>query len=230
MNKRYKVIQEMLEAFARFEETVANDEGMTFDNFLAHATQAAGHQSVLAWRQVAGSQEPQVMQRANKKEESIAILVAYLYRYAKVYVKKALEGSVLQSIDDFSYLIILLTHESLSKTELITKSVHEKTSGMEIIKRLVRLGLMTQYDDAHDKRSQRVAISPMGRGVLFAVLDRMGNVSTLMSGNLSDAEKNTLIHLLKKLDHFHYDIFTTDRNEALETIVATHVGDGTAPK
>jgi hypothetical protein len=52
-----------------------------------------------------------------------------MYRYAKGYIKKALQESIIQTPDEFSFLITLMTFESLTKTELINKQVIEKTSG-----------------------------------------------------------------------------------------------------
>ena len=120
-------------------------------------------------------------------------------------------------------MIILLTHDSLSKTELINKNVHEKTTGMEIIKRLLRMGLISQFDDDLDKRSQRVAITEKGKYTIFSILDKMEDVSKIVSGNLSDLEKHTLKQLLEKLDHFHYDIFINDRQTELSDIIASRV-------
>lgn len=223
MSSRYEVIKQFLDVFAVYEKTATSDAELTFDNFLGYALEHSSSQSALAHRKVAGELGGEVLQQKNKKEDSIAILVAYLYRYAKHYVKKALHDSPLQSIDDFSYLIVLLTHESLSKTELINKNVHEKTTGMEIIKRMVKNGLMIQYDDADDRRSQRVAISPQGRAVVFSIIGNMGDVSKIMSANLTDNEKSLLIYLLKKLDHFHFDVFTHERNESLQGIIQSRL-------
>jgi hypothetical protein len=66
-------------------------------------------------------------------------LVTLLFRYAKGYIKKALQDSIIQTADEFAFNLI--TFESLTKTELISKQVMEKTSGVEVIKRLVGQGL-----------------------------------------------------------------------------------------
>ena len=54
----------------------------------------------------------------------------------------------------------------ISKSELIQKQVMEKTSGTEIINRMIKMGLIESFNDETDKRSVRViriseqAISP----------------------------------------------------------------------
>ncbi len=222
MNSRYEILKRLMDSFSDYDNSVASPEQMTFEGFIEFVSHP-NDPSVGINRKLNGKNEPDLQKRGGAKETSIAILVTYLYRYAKLYTKKALHGSEIESPDEFSFLIILLTHDSLSKTELINKNVHEKTTGMEIIKRLLRMGLITQFDDDIDKRSQRIAITDHGRRTIFSVLDKMEVVSKLVSGNLSELEKHTLKQLLEKLDHFHHDIFINDRQTDLAEIIASRM-------
>lgn len=141
----------------------------------------------------------------------IAKLVIFLYRYAKIYIKKALEGSQLQTADEFVYLTALLNRPGLSKMELIEMSIHEKTSGMEIIKRLLARGLAVQHDHTHDRRSKCLYLTEAGRAALFPVFGPMLQVGQLVGGNLSGPEKEQLAALLQKLDTFHKPIYQHER-------------------
>lgn len=154
-----------------------------------------------------------------KTETTIARMVTYLYRYARGYTKKALEGSPLQSADEFGYLATLLSFDQLRKSELIAKNIHEKPTGTEIINRLLKQGLIEQLDDPTDKRSKLVRITPQGKGVIFAAFARLGRVSDLIGGELSAHEKQHLLHLLQKLDNFHYHLFTHQKQETLDSLV-----------
>jgi MarR family transcriptional regulator, lower aerobic nicotinate degradation pathway regulator len=136
----------------------------------------------------------------------LGTLVSLMYRYVKIYAKRAMENSPLNNVDDFSYLIILLAHGAMSKTELISHNAHEKTTGMEIIKRLTKSGFLEQTAAPTDGRSQFVSISAAGQQVLFPLLMEMKKVSTIANGNLTEDELKTLIHLLHKLETFHKDI------------------------
>ncbi len=187
----------------------------TFTDFLAERAP----EPAKPMRRMGGPNEPAMQREGEKKETSIAILVTFIYRYAKVYARKVLGDSPISTLDDFAYLITLLTHHSLSKSELIQHQVHEKTTGMEILKRLLRQGLICQFDDTEDRRSQRVAITSQGRMAVFSVLQQLDGVTTLMTGNLNTQEKETLYGILSKLDHFHYDIFTHDKSLSMEEIL-----------
>jgi DNA-binding MarR family transcriptional regulator len=222
MNNRYEILKRLIDSFDEYDNAGSGGGELTFEGFIEFVSHPQGTSMGLQ-RKVGGDSHPEVARRGETKETSIAILVTYLYRYSKLYTKKALQGSDIQSPDEFSFLIILLTHDSLSKTELINKNVHEKTTGMEIIKRLVRTGLIAQFDNDADKRSQRVAITDKGRYAIFSVLDKMEAVSKIVSGNLSELEKHTLKHLLEKLDHFHYDIFLNERQSDLADLITSRI-------
>jgi hypothetical protein len=47
----------------------------------------------------------------------------------------------------------------------------------------------------------------------------MGLASKVVVGNLNETETNTLAYLLKKLDHFHNDIYLNKRNSDLKDLL-----------
>jgi len=222
MQSKYLLIKQLVDKVAEYELAVKSPEEMNLESF-THFLSQPDNTDYFKKRNLSGSLEMEVQEKGNSQETTIAILVTFIYRYAKLYAKKVLQNSSISTLDDFSYLILLLTHESLSKTELIQKNVHEKTTGMEIIKRLIKLNLIYQFDDTNDKRSQRVAITEQGRFAIFSILNKLEDVSTIMTGNLSELEKNNLGAILKKLDHFHFDIFMNDRNKTLPEIIKSKI-------
>jgi DNA-binding MarR family transcriptional regulator len=157
-------------------------------------------------------------------ESIIAKLVIFMYRYAKGYLKKALEGTALQTADEFVYLTALLHRPGLTKMELIELNLHEKTSGMEIIKRLLARGLVQQQEGESDRRSKQLYITEIGRTVLLPIFERMHQVSQLVSGNLASEEKEHLVGLLHKLNDFHHPIFANEKSASWEEIFAKYVG------
>jgi DNA-binding MarR family transcriptional regulator len=137
----------------------------------------------------------------------ISKLIVYMYRYAKLYIKKALDGTDLQSMDDFGYMVSLLQYEPMNKTELIQQNRQEKPTGMEIIKRLVRLGYIEETAHEDDRRSKVLRVSEKGRQVLGGLYVNMDKISRLILGNLNGVEQQQLVMMLQKLDDFHLPIF-----------------------
>jgi DNA-binding MarR family transcriptional regulator len=153
-----------------------------------------------------GESEHIAQEFAFQIDNNIARLLLFMSRYAKSYIKKALEDTPLQTAEDFTCLAILLTHDDLSKTELISHNIQEKTSGSVVINRLISLGLIKQWDNKEDKRGKRISITEEGRAMLYRIFEHTNHVGKIVTGKLSMEEKLTLQYLLQKLENFHYPI------------------------
>jgi MarR family transcriptional regulator, lower aerobic nicotinate degradation pathway regulator len=160
----------------------------------------------------------------NAKDVNLSILIGTLFRYVKNYSKKVFENSQVQTIDEFTYLAILMNYGSMSKSELISRNVHEKTTGMEIIRRLIKYDFITQTDDLNDKRSQIITITEKGKVEIFQLFHEMSKVSTIVSGDLSAQEKMILSYLLQKLDIFHRNIYDNEKREDLDFLMGKYFG------
>ncbi len=152
-----------------------------------------------------GDSDSAALDIAYQLDNNIGRLFVFMSRYAKSYIKKALEGTPLQTAEDFTALAILLTHTHLSKSELISHNLQEKTSGTEVIRRLIAAGLVHQWDDAKDKRSKHIAITNEGKELLYEVFVQTNYVGKVITGKLTIAEKFTLQYLLNKLENFHLE-------------------------
>jgi DNA-binding MarR family transcriptional regulator len=213
-----EIITELIEEMYKFDAELKGEQSFTLTDFAGYLNSKMVEGNAFK-RKIGGNEEGRELANYNSRTTDITILLVLMNRYAKSYVKKALAGKIIQTGDEFSFLITLLTFESLTKTELINKQVIEKTSGTEIIKRLLNQELITEFDDPNDKRSVRVAITPKGRTEILSILPGMSVVSNIVKGNLTDAEISTLSYLLKKLDFYHNDIFQNKRNYSLEELV-----------
>ncbi|MBN2615241.1 MAG: winged helix-turn-helix transcriptional regulator [Bacteroidales bacterium] len=161
--------------------------------------------------------------KAIPQVEFSAILTR-LYRFANRYLKQVFKDSHFKSIDEFGFLATLLKEGPLTKTELINKHLMEITTGVEIIKRLVKKGLITETDDASDKRSKIVVLTGEGKKELFSAFNRMYEVSLLITGNLNPEELKSGIEMMTKLGDFHQTIFEKDKNTELTELYSKYLG------
>lgn len=199
---QYELLKNLLEKVESYEKqrplehiTLAD-----FAQWLAHDIQQNDAQYTTSAPSV--SEEP---------SDSIGALVGRLFRYAKTYSKFALKDTPLQTVDEFVYLVTLAHRGSMTKSELIEHNIQERTTGIEIIKRLVRANWILEQDDPEDRRSRRLTLTPEGAQVLRGVFGNMQGISKIVIGNLNRAEQWQLINLLNRLDHFHHEIFTQER-------------------
>ena len=212
---KYELVKQTILLIEQFEQETGRPEAQNLVNFAAWLNQT------LLDKKIGDPGRAAQMMTAHETVDSVlSKMIAYLYRYSRSYSKKTLEHSPLVTADDFAYLAVLNARGNLTKTELIELNIHEKTTGTEIIKRLLNSGLVEQRDDEADKRSKRLTLTARGRGVLFASFPGMGQVATLTAGNLSESEKMQLLYLLNKLHLFHNTIHKECRDDSLEEIIA----------
>lgn len=169
--------------------------------------------------------EPSAEIISSKEEKSgmtpdniLTILLTFLFRYAKHYTKKALEGSPLSTLDDFTFLLTLKYQGSMTKSELTNQHMLEITSGIEILKRLSKQGFIATFSDPNDGRSKQVAITEQGLEVVDHAMVNMEKVSKIVAGNLGPAELAQLLPLLTHLHGFHAEIYKEDKKSELGEI------------
>lgn len=161
------------------------------------------------------------------KTQSIEVVlsrqISILYKFAKHYSKKILQKTELSSLDEFGFLAALATKRNFSKSELINFNLMEMTSGIEIIKRLLRRAFIEEFPDPNDKRAKRLKITQEGLNLIVSVFNDMNKVSFIVSGNLSEFEKHQLSSILTKLENFHFEVHNNDKSSDVKTIVDKYI-------
>lgn len=206
-----KILVNQLEIY----EAVESDkENLSLDKFIASMQQSVSLESFQ--NNLIDNTPKNPQSRALSIERIIAQHFLILFRYIKFYSKIAFADLPIKTLDEFSILATTLQNGSITKTDLIKKNILEKSSGIEIIKRLLKAGYLVQTDNPEDQRSQLISLSEAGRNVLFSTFGKMETLGIIASGELNKIEKEQLIILLKKLDNFHFDNYHNKANESLE--------------
>ncbi len=141
-----------------------------------------------------------------------------LFRFAKLYIKKAFDNTSFKTIDEYGFLASLYKDKSLLKSELIQQHLLEISSGSEIIKRLIKSGLVREYADKNDKRARRITLTEKGEQEITMAFKEMFMVSEIVIGNLTEEELNNSLAVFRKLIYFHKHIHDEDKNFSLEEI------------
>ena len=217
--KTKKILIELIELLDEFEsEREVVGQEMNMSDFLGFLNSKNRYENIKT-KQLKGDYAGYKYEETDGPVTDISILIVLMFRYAKGYIKKALRDSAIKTADEFSFLMTLMTYDSLSKSELIQKQVMEKTSGTEIINRMIKMGLIESFNDESDKRSVRVKMTPAGRMEIIKILPEMQKVSKIVTGNLNETEKNTMAYMLRKLEHYHNDIFMNKKDSELEELI-----------
>ncbi len=146
----------------------------------------------------------------------IAMYVSHMSRYADFYARRVFKSSDIYSLDDWAVLVSLYPDGTGKKTDVIRGCIMEKSSGNEVLKRLLRQELIAEMPNPDDHRSKLIRLTDAGRAAFESVGPGIRNLADLVVGDLTEQEKSDLLAMLFKLQRFHQPIFETADDEALE--------------
>lgn len=153
----------------------------------------------------------------------ISALLTRMNRFASFYTKKAFHGLEITNAQEFGILACVQGLGTPTKTEVAHFNLLEKTTGTEMMKRLIKLGFIEEFDDENDKRSKRVKITPSGNAVMETAVLQLWELSEIVVGNLSDEQKHHLASMLEELNDFHSSIYFNDSALPLGEIITKNV-------
>jgi hypothetical protein len=159
-------------------------------------------------------------------QSQMAGLLLRMGKFATHYSKKALKDSALNNTEDWFYLIGLIDGKTPKKSEYIHGMLSEFPSGIEVINRLLKLGMIEEIADPTDKRSKRIKITQTGLGLLYATLPKMNKIGDMAFDKLDTIEKSILLNLLKKLETHHNMHYKEVKELGFEGAYGVLVGSG----
>ena len=138
--------------------------------------------------------------------------------FTSFYWKKALENTALSSSEDFAYLAATTELGNPTKSELIQYCISEFPTGIEVIKRLVKKGFLTEYPDAYDKRSKRIEITPQGLETLRTLAGKIFRIGDVLFDSITEPEKEIILQILSKMEKAHSQKYVERRKQTIDEI------------
>ena len=213
-----ELLKALIDKLSHYEAQAEDKNALSIEGFAASLNPA--NDLELLKNSIIGKTNPEILKSphhiANNIERVIAQHILLLYRYIKFYAKTAFAESNIRTMEEFSFLINVMQHERITKTDLIRKNIIEKSSGIEIINRLIKSKMFIQVDNPEDQRSHLIQLTDYGKSELFMIFGKMNTLGKIATGSLNDSEKEQLALMLKKLDHFHYENYNNKELKVLE--------------
>ncbi|MBF6659097.1 MarR family winged helix-turn-helix transcriptional regulator [Flavobacterium columnare] len=151
-------------------------------------------------------------------ENEIAKQVILLGRFSKQMIRRGLKDFPQLANEEFTYLYRIIDEESLTKMQLIERNAHEKQTGIEIIKRLVKNLLLEEFPDKKDKRITRLRVTQKGKYFFNESVEDVTQIARILSAKLDEEEKKNLLSLLKKLNEFHFNVYHNHKDSSIDQI------------
>ena len=150
---------------------------------------------------------------------NIAMYIGMLYNYTTFYCRRIFKNSEIYSIIDHSFLMGLMPDQKKTKSQLIQETIMEKSSGTEVIKRLLKQGMIEELDNPADRRTKLVRLTEKGLANVMGLAGAIAQVSAVVTGDLTTQEKMDLVQVLERLHFFHWDHFTTKKEPEIQEML-----------
>lgn len=153
----------------------------------------------------------------------LVILLRRIGKFHIAYSNKALEGTGLDQMEEFGILVTIYNQKNPIKSEAIYNNIMELSSGTNMLIRLKKRGLVSEYDDEQDKRVKRLTLTAKGEATLLKAKALVLKVAQMMVNDLSDEDKRLCIQLLTPIDRRFSGLFQKQRNKAFEDIYSENI-------
>ena len=148
----------------------------------------------------------------------LMILLRRVAKYHITYSNKALEGTGFDQIEEFGLLVTIFNEGNPIKSEAIYNNIIELSSGTNMLNRLKKRGLVSEYADTEDKRVKRLQVTAKGKEALMIAKDKVQRVARMMSYGLSDEDKQLCIQLLSPVNSRFDGMFQKQKNKSFDEI------------
>jgi len=146
----------------------------------------------------------------------LVILIRKIGKFHVMYSNKALEGTGLEQIEEFGILVIIFNKKNPIKSEVIYDNLLELSSGTNMLIRLKKRGMISEYADEEDKRVKRLRLTSKGAETLIDAKVKILKVAGMMVHGLTEEDKQLCIQLLNPINTKFSGIFQKHKNKPFE--------------
>ncbi len=209
MSDAYKECISVLTKWSEFKKNNASDDLNDFAGWLLKAAPEVkvlkGHENFILERVAEMEIKDSIPDLANRG--LIGHLLGRMNLFVKNYAKAPFQQIGFSNLEEFRILQIIDRIKNINKSQLSNESLMEFSTVVDILKRLMKQGLIKQLQDENDKRASLLQITPKGKKLLNTSYQTLSEMQPNVAGDLSLKEQETLIGLLLRLNNFHTDFF-----------------------
>jgi DNA-binding MarR family transcriptional regulator len=148
----------------------------------------------------------------------LVILLRRIGKFHMAYSNKALEGTGLDQMEEFGLLVTIYNQKNPIKSETIFNNIMELSSGTNMLIRMKKRGLVTEYADTEDKRVKRLSITKKGEEIIFKAKEKVLKAAHMIAHALTDDEKELCIQLLSPVDAKLSAAYQKQKNKSFDEI------------
>ncbi len=129
----------------------------------------------------------------------IGMFLVSLNNLTRSRLNKLIHDTPFANIMDYHFLKLLDGHGRQRKTDLIANNHMEMTSGIEIIRRLLKNGWIGEETNPEDRRSKYVSISPEGKLLINQLQVQFDDFYRSFCSGIDEGQKADVVRSLELL-------------------------------
>lgn len=153
-------------------------------------------------------------------------IIGRIHKLNFSYANMALKGTELNQIEEFGILLTIKQEKNPRKTEVIYANLFELSSGTDMLGRMIKRGLIKEYDDVEDKRSKRIELTAKGEKAIAMSFPRVRKMAEMMLNDLTEDDKQLCIQLLKNVEIKFSALWPKHRGRPFEEVYEEVVNEG----
>lgn len=127
-----------------------------------------------------------------------------LNRFVRSYAKSIMTEHSFSGPDEFLFLSMIHYMDRPTKKEVCMANAVELTTGVDILRRLMKRGLILEATDERDARSKRLSLTDSGRTMVQVVGKELEQLPHSVLADLSEADRRQFMQTLQYLNNYHF--------------------------
>lgn len=120
-------------------------------------------------------------------------------RFSKLFARHYLNELPINSLEEFSFITAINSLGSPSKSKVYDSTLTELATGQQMMRRLIKEGLVEEMEDDFDKRIKRVTLTKKGKDIQREAFKRIGEECYYKFDGLDFDSKKELLKILNVL-------------------------------
>lgn len=130
-------------------------------------------------------------------DHQISSQIAQLHAIHIVYAKTALKEIPEIELEWFYLMKTIAEQKEIRKSEVVSTLFMEPSTGIDILNRIKKAGLITERIDPSDKRAKLVKLSSKGEKILIVLHEKIYKADQELSQTIAYSNKKVLLQILE---------------------------------
>ncbi|MBS0031863.1 MarR family winged helix-turn-helix transcriptional regulator [Chitinophaga sp. 22321] len=179
-------------------------------------------------RQYLQKHPEKTVQEASAAHEADGVLAGLIGKTSGLhttYARMAVKEIPDIELEWFYLLNVINFKREAKKTDAISLSMMEQSTGIDILNRMKKKGLITEKNDPADKRARLVSLTDKGKALLVQIGFHLYKVSYLLYHDIKGEDKQQLIDLLTETVDKQEQIRTNIKNRGIDEMITSRYGE-----